>query len=545
MTFIVIAAVLLTIGIGFVAWDFRQKYNLASKELTDIKGQIGDIEAKAHKKASEIIAAAQSKLDVLKKEVTKLESEAAQAKQNITISTQARLKDLAELEATYAGKKLEIAKLEELQMAIRRRMEGVGDEYILPIHDLLDGLASNFEYNDAGKKLKEARDYSKLLIKEKRAVTCAWGNDAYKKDAIRLMLETFNAQVDVALEGLKREENVGKVLQEIRDTFESLNDYGTRCMRASVEPVYLEARLDEAKWGAIAAELKHQEREEQREMAAKLREDAMIEREIEREKRLAEEEEILARRAMEKAEAEALKKEAQLRAEHEKKLKELERAMQEAEKKTAEQRDQLKAEIAIKMADLEAAAAEANAEQRAKHELEKAELERKLAEAEAHKRTASMAEQTKRGHVYVISNRGSFGESMLKIGMTRRLDPHERVDELGDASVPFDFDIHALIPSDNAPELENDLHRIFADKRVNKVNHRKEFFRVSVKEVKEVFDSRNVHASWTIVAQSREYLETLTWEERMNRDPEQKKKWIEKFGARRSKDEDKESSPPQ
>ena len=92
----------------------------------------------------------------------------------------------------------------------------------------------------------------------------------------------------------------------------------------------------------------------------------------------------------------------------------------------------------------------------------------------------------KAGFVYVISNIGSFGENVYKIGMTRRLDPMERVRELGDASVPFNFDVHALIFCDDAPKLEAALHRAFEDRKVNIVNQRREFFRVSLTEIEEV-----------------------------------------------------------
>lgn len=90
------------------------------------------------------------------------------------------------------------------------------------------------------------------------------------------------------------------------------------------------------------------------------------------------------------------------------------------------------------------------------------------------------------GYVYVISNIGSFGENVYKIGMTRRLEPQDRVDELGDASVPFRFDVHAMIFSDDAPKLENALHTAFNDKKVNMVNGRKEFFNVTIKEIEQV-----------------------------------------------------------
>ena len=94
----------------------------------------------------------------------------------------------------------------------------------------------------------------------------------------------------------------------------------------------------------------------------------------------------------------------------------------------------------------------------------------------------------KAGYVYIISNIGSFGEGIYKIGMTRRLNPQERVDELGDASVPFKFDVHAMIFSEDAPALEAKLHRAFEDRKLNLVNQRREFFKVSLDEIKDLAD---------------------------------------------------------
>jgi len=95
-------------------------------------------------------------------------------------------------------------------------------------------------------------------------------------------------------------------------------------------------------------------------------------------------------------------------------------------------------------------------------------------------------QNTRAGYVYVISNIGSFGENVYKIGVTRRLDPQERVDELGDASVPFEFDVHAMIFSDDAPALENALHRAFEHRRLNMINRRREFFNVTLEEIEQV-----------------------------------------------------------
>ena len=143
-----------------------------------------------------------------------------------------------------------------------------------------------------------------------------------------------------------------------------------------------------------------------------------------------------------------------------------------------------------------------------------AELEGKLAEAgERGERAMSMAQQTRRGHVYVISNIGSFGEEVFKIGMTRRLEPMDRVKELGDASVPFSFDVHAMLYSEDAPTLEKALHEKFKSDSVNKVNFRKEFFNVSLAAIRQAVDQQNLEeVHWTMKAEAAEYRESLAIE---------------------------------
>lgn len=124
----------------------------------------------------------------------------------------------------------------------------------------------------------------------------------------------------------------------------------------------------------------------------------------------------------------------------------------------------------------------------------------------------------KAGYVYVISNIGSFGENVYKIGMTRRLDPMDRVRELGGASVPFRYDVHAIIFSEDAPQLEASLHRTFSHRRVNKVNERKEFFNVSLAQIKKVVTKNcNAVIEFTMLTEAKEYRETKAIEERMER----------------------------
>ncbi len=137
-------------------------------------------------------------------------------------------------------------------------------------------------------------------------------------------------------------------------------------------------------------------------------------------------------------------------------------------------------------------------------------LERDLAEAHAKVvRAQAMAEKTRSGYVYIISNVGSFGNDVVKIGLTRRLDPSDRVRELGDASVPFIFDTHAIIYSEDAPALEHALHAEFEITRVNAQNYRKEFFRVSLDQVEEAVRRLAPNAAFFRDIEAQEYYETI------------------------------------
>ena len=126
-----------------------------------------------------------------------------------------------------------------------------------------------------------------------------------------------------------------------------------------------------------------------------------------------------------------------------------------------------------------------------------------------------MAERTKSGFVYIISNVGSFGEEVVKIGLTRRVDPFDRVRELGDASVPFLFDIHAMIYTDNAPELEDALHKDFSAKRINMSNMRKEFFKVGIDEVEEAVKRLSPDSHFFRDVEAREFKETILKREQL------------------------------
>ena len=166
--------------------------------------------------------------------------------------------------------------------------------------------------------------------------------------------------------------------------------------------------------------------------------------------------------------------------------KDYERVMRDAAKNEEKAREQLEKQREA----LERAASEA---EKAKLQEQVSALEVRLQEALAMKeRAMSMAQQTRTGYVYVISNVRSFGEGIYKIGMTRRLDPMDRVRELGDASVPFPFEVHYIIYTDDAPKLEAELHQRFAEFKMNSDNYRKEFFKVPIEDIESVLKELHV-----------------------------------------------------
>lgn len=194
--------------------------------------------------------------------------------------------------------------------------------------------------------------------------------------------------------------------------------------------------------------------------------------------------------------------------EEQKALAEIERVKVEAEKEEALKTvalEKAKAELA---ADL--AANEATSKQHEKLEALVARLENELTNALDQKAKAiARAQLTRSGHVYVLSNVGSFGENVYKIGLTRRLDPYDRVEELGDASVPFPFDVHAIIFAQDAPALEVKLHKAFADRRVNLVNTRKEYIKVTLDEIQEEVKKHHGYVSFTLAAEAEEFRKSV------------------------------------
>lgn len=140
-------------------------------------------------------------------------------------------------------------------------------------------------------------------------------------------------------------------------------------------------------------------------------------------------------------------------------------------------------------------------------------LEELLKQVDDKKEEIVNRQNGKAGNVYVISNLGSFGENIFKVGMTRRLEPLDRIKELSSASVPFSFDVHAMIFSEDAVELENKLHKILDKHRVNKINLRKEFFRISLDDIEKIVYEQDPAAEFNKTMLAEEYRQSLSIEE--------------------------------
>ncbi len=338
------------------------------------------------------------------------------------------------------------------------------------IHDLgFYKSRYNFESSDAYRlRLNQIREQQKELIRNKEAAVCEanWTvNGSLVKgrkqvnDTLKLMLFGFNGESDVTIAKVKYN-NVFEAEKRINKTFDLINKLGEG-QECYINRKYLHLKLEELYLSHEYQEKIYEEKEEQRRIREQIREEEIARREIEKALQDAEREETRYTEALRKA-------------------------RKEVEKVEGEKQAKFFAQIQL--------------------------LESKLAEVEANKeRAKSRAQMTRSGHVYVISNIGSFGENIYKIGMTRRLDPMDRVVELGDASVPFRFDVHAIIYSDDAPTLEHQLHKKFHSLRINQINHRREFFRVSLNEIAEAVREFHGEIEFTLLAEAMEYRKTIAF----------------------------------
>ena len=446
---------------------------------TAAKTEAKDIVMTSKEKAEAIIIKAQNKL-----QSAEIKEEESGKKADIKLSEAGeqavKIIEAAKLQANaIAGdsyRALQQAdQIESSIKAMKNIIEGYGDRYILPSYSVIDDLTKIYSHTEIGQELKKARERSQLMMLQGRAASCNYIEKNRRDTAIRFVLDAFNGKVDSTLSRAKTE-NHGTLMQEIKDAAAIVNHNGWAFRNAQINPEYISARIEELQWLIRTNQLREREKEEQRRIREQIREEERERKEYERALKDSAREEELVRKALEKAQAHLAK---------------------------------------------------ANEEQRQRYEEQIQQLNLKLSEAEEKsKRALSMAQQTKIGHVYIISNIGSFGENVYKIGMTRRLEPLDRIRELSSASVPFGFDVHAMIFSENAPDLEKSLHRKFIQTQMNKVNPRKEFFKLTITDIKKEIELMGIEASWTLAAEAREFKETQAIEGKMQNDEMMRNEWL-------------------
>ncbi|WP_244493713.1 DUF4041 domain-containing protein [Aureimonas sp. AU4] len=326
--------------------------------------------------------------------------------------------------------------------------------------------APHFEFSDS-EAYKDAittvRERQKDMVSAKTAVFCTttWTVDGSASKGqtmtnrgIKLTLRAFNNECDAAISNT-RWNNVNAMEKRIQRASEQIDKLNASSSIVIAQH-YLKLKLDELHLTHEYREKLKTEREERAEAARLAKEEQRLIRDLEQ----AQEEEDRYARLLAKAKAEA-------------------------EKVVGPKLGAFEDQIRV--------------------------LEKDLAEAHARaERAQAMAERTRSGYVYIISNIGSFGEGVVKIGLTRRLDPLDRVRELGDASVPFVFDTHAIIYSDDAPTLERALHTEFDATRINAQNYRKEFFRAEIDDVEKAVARLAPGAPFFRDVEAQEYRETLS-----------------------------------
>ena len=326
-------------------------------------------------------------------------------------------------------------------------------------------FALSIEYKE---ELTKIRNKQKEMVRNKTAVEYfdGWTVNGSKAEGrkmtnsnIKQILRTFNNECDTLIEKAKFN-NIDKIKQRIEKSYEQLNKMN-ESVQIKLTPAYLKLKFDELTLAYEYQVKKQQEKEEERERREALREQQKLEKEI-REAR----EKIL----KEKKHFNNAIKEAQ---------KQLDSALNEDERTGL---------------------------------LEKIkELEQQLKDIDSEEKVIDYREKNaKAGYVYIISNIGAFGEDVYKIGMTRRLEPMDRIKELGDASVPFSFDVHALIFSEDAPKLESKLHEHFFNDRINKLNNRKEFYKTKLEEIEKVVkENYDKTVEFTEIAQAEQYRQSI------------------------------------
>lgn len=371
-------------------------------------------------------------------------------------------KDINKLESRYANlnKECEYKRKQIVVLDDRILLEDFG------LYEPLYDFAKSDEYK---KKLDEVREKQKYMIKNKTAVNYfdGWAVDGSKakgrkmtNDNIKQILRSFNIECENIIDRVKFN-NIESMKKRIEKSYTSLNKLN-QSVRVSISDSFYKLKLQELHLAYEYQVKKQEEKEEQKRIREEIREEARLQKELDE-----------ARKNVNKD------------------LKHFKNALE---------------SVLSQLSDI-------NLDDDRKQSLldKKEEIENQVNELESKLKDIDYRQNNqKAGYVYIISNIGSFGENVYKIGMTRRLTPQDRIDELGDASVPFNFDVHAMIFSHDAPALENALHKALENKKVNMINKRREFFNVTLEEIEEIvkanFDNT---VEFTKLPEAEQYRESL------------------------------------
>lgn len=442
------------------------QYKSLDEALTEIKQELETLE-QTNELVKQSTAIAKKELEVINAETAKLQALKRQD-DTLKLSIQEQQSHLETVQHTLSELNADIDKstlnLNELMgdIDLYSRLDEYTAHGHFEIPQYLYETSARF-----AEEIKDIRQQQKDMIKDKTAITfpettVISSDKSFNKKIlngqVKLMLTAFNIECDMLI-GKVTPSSFGRTLERIEKLANNL-EKSSATLECGFDLNYIELKFEECKLQYQFTLKKQEEVAEQKLIKEQIREEQKAIKEFQKAITDAEKEEKMYRSLLDKAQ-------------------------QELAKGSEQERSDMEQRIAI--------------------------LEQQLSEAEAkEERMKSMAEQTRKGHVYVISNIGSFGEDVYKIGLTRRLEPMDRVKELGDASVPFPFDIHAMIYADDAPALETALHREFHTHRVNAVNLRKEFFNVDLDDIKEAVERiAGVEAEFKMTALAEDYYESL------------------------------------
>lgn len=404
---------------------------LKSNELEKLTSENQRLNTILFPKTQEIDELKQQKIDVFR-QIQNLNQQKNNISQELKNYEKIKESLKSEIEALKIERKQKEAELIPLDDALLYQDFGL----YTPMYNLMNSEA----YKD---RISVIRAEQKSMIKDNTAAyfstfltynnSRSQGNKLVS-DNVKQILRAFNNECEAIISKVKFN-NVESIRKRINKSYDDLNKLNAK-MQVSISPKYLDLKLQEMNLCYEYEMKKQEEKEEQKRIREEQKEYQKLQHEIEEARKSSQKEKAHYQNALHRVEV------------------------------------QMQSVSGTELTILE--------EQRA-------EIEQQLHTIENEMKQIDYREANQRaGYVYIISNIGSFGENIYKIGMTRRLNPMDRVDELGDASVPFKFDVHAMIFSEDAPALETALHKAFDDKKVNMVNTRREFFHVTLEEIEEV-----------------------------------------------------------